>query len=82
MTKGSDVDGPLAMGMRRLSIIDLAGGHQPLNDPYTDGTLVLVANGEIYNFRELRAELEARGHRFKTGSDCEVILHLYADWEA
>lgn len=75
--EGVYVDGPLAMGMRRLSIIDLAGGHQPLTNH--DGTLVLVANGEIYNFRELRAELEARGHRFKTGSDCEVILHLYAD---
>lgn len=75
--EGLFVDGPLAMGMRRLSIIDLAGGHQPLTN--ADGTLVLVANGEIYNFRELRADLESKGHRFKTGSDCEVILHLYAD---
>src|SRR5262245_41710163 len=63
--------------MRRLSIIDLAGGHQPLAN--AEGTLWLVANGEIYNFRELRRDLEARGHRFKTGSDCETILHLYAE---
>src|SRR5215467_8822997 len=65
--EGSYADGPCAIGMRRLSIIDLAGGHQPL------------ANGEIYNFRELRRDLEARGHRFKTGSDCETIIHLYAE---
>jgi len=75
--EGMHVDGPCALGMRRLSIIDLAGGHQPLSN--TDGTLWLVANGEIYNFRELRRELEARGHRFKTGSDCETILHAYAE---
>ena len=71
-------DGPCAIGMRRLSIIDLAGGHQPLSNE--DGSLWLVANGEIYNFRELRADLEARGHRFKTGSDCETILHLYEEY--
>jgi asparagine synthase (glutamine-hydrolysing) len=70
-------DGPCALGMRRLSIIDLAGGHQPLSNE--EGTLWLVANGEIYNYRELRRDLEARGHRFKTGSDCETILHLYED---
>jgi len=75
--EGAHADGPCAIGMRRLSIIDLAGGHQPLSSP--DGTLWLVANGEIYNFRELRRDLEARGHRFKTGSDCETILHLYAE---
>ncbi len=75
--EGRHVDGPLAMGMRRLSIIDLAGGHQPLSNE--DGTLWLVANGEIYNFRELRQELEARGHRFATGSDCETLLHLYEE---
>ena len=61
--------------MRRLSIIDLAGGHQPLSN--ADGTLWLVCNGEIYNYRELRAELQAQGHGFKTASDCEVLLHLY-----
>jgi len=72
---GMHLDGPCGIGMRRLSIIDLAGGHQPLSN--ADGTLWLVCNGEIYNFRELRAELEARGYRFKTGSDSEVLLHLY-----
>jgi asparagine synthase (glutamine-hydrolysing) len=71
-------DGPCAIGMRRLSVIDLAGGHQPLSNE--EGTLWLVANGEIYNYRELRRELEARGHRFKTASDCETILHLYEDY--
>jgi len=75
--EGTHVDGPCALGMRRLSIIDLAGGHQPLSS--IDGTLWLVANGEIYNFRALRRDLEARGHRFRTGSDCETILHLYAE---
>ena len=75
--EGRHVDGPLAFGMRRLSIIDVGGGHQPLTNE--DGTLWLVANGEIYNFRELRADLEARGHVFRTGSDCETILHLYEE---
>ena len=74
--EGRHVEGPLAFGMRRLSIIDVGGGHQPLSNE--DGTLWLVANGEIYNFRELRAELTAQGHRFITGSDCETLLHLYA----
>jgi asparagine synthase (glutamine-hydrolysing) len=73
--EGRYVDGPVAMGMRRLSIIDVAGGHQPLSNE--DGSLWLVANGEIYNFRELRTELTAQGHRFATGSDCETLLHLY-----
>ncbi len=76
--QGVYADGPCAIGMRRLSIIDLAGGHQPLKN--ADGTLWLVCNGEIYNFRELRTELQARGHRFLTGSDCEVIIHLYAEY--
>jgi asparagine synthase (glutamine-hydrolysing) len=73
--EGRHVDGPLAFGMRRLSIIDVAGGHQPLTNE--DRTLWLIANGEIYNFRELRAELVAQGHRFMTASDCETLLHLY-----
>ena len=60
--EGAHVDGPCAIGMRRLSIIDLAGGHQPLTS--ADGRIWLVCNGEIYNFRELRRELEGRGHRF------------------
>ena len=76
--EGFHADGPCAIGMRRLSIIDLAGGHQPLSN--SDGTLWLVCNGEIYNFRELRRELEGLGHRFKTASDSEVILHSYAQY--
>ena len=76
--EGHHVDGPCAIGMRRLSIIDLAGGHQPLSNE--DQTLWLVANGEIYNFRELRAELQGAGHRFRTGSDCEVLLHAYEQY--
>ncbi len=75
--EGAHADGPCAIGMRRLSIIDLAGGHQPISN--ADGTLWVVCNGEIYNFRELRSELEARGHRFKTHSDSEVVLHAYAE---
>ena len=75
--EGTHVDGPCAIGMRRLSIIDVAGGHQPLQS--ADGSLWLVCNGEIYNYRELRAELEGRGHRFLTHSDCEVILALYRE---
>lgn len=73
--EGAHVDGACGIGMRRLSIIDLEGGHQPISN--ADDTLWLVCNGEIYNFRELRAELEARGCRFKTRSDSEVLLHLY-----
>jgi asparagine synthase (glutamine-hydrolysing) len=67
----------IAMAMRRLSIIDVAHGWQPLYNE--DQSLVLIANGEIYNFIELRAQLQARGHSFKTGSDCETILHLYEE---
>jgi asparagine synthase (glutamine-hydrolysing) len=68
----------VALAARRLSIIDLGGGGQPL---YTaDRSLALVANGEIYNHAELRRLLEARGHRFTTGSDCEAILHAYAEY--
>ena len=73
--EGIHIDGACGIAMRRLSIIDLAGGHQPLSN--MDETLWLVCNGEIYNYRELRAELQARGYHFKTGSDSEVMLHLY-----
>lgn len=73
--EGMHIDGPCGIAMRRLSIIDLAGGHQPLSN--IDQTLWLVCNGEIYNYRELRAELQAKGYQFKTGSDSEVLLHLY-----
>lgn len=67
--------GRCGIAMRRLSIIDLAGGHQPISN--ADDSLWVVCNGEIYNFRALREELQARGYRFKTGSDSEVLLHLY-----
>ena len=75
--EGMQIDGACGIAMRRLSIIDLAGGHQPLSN--VEQTLWLVCNGEIYNYRELRAELQAKGHQFKTGSDSEVLLHLYAE---
>ena len=68
----------IGLGMRRLSIIDLEGGWQPLYNE--DRSLALIANGEIYNFVELRVKLEGRGHRFSTHSDCETILHLYEDY--
>lgn len=71
-----EADG-IGIGMRRLSIIDVAGGHQPIANE--DESLVIVFNGEIYNYRELREELLARGHRFRTRSDTEVVLHLYED---
>ena len=73
--EGMHIDGACGIAMRRLSIIDLAGGHQPLSNH--DGSLWLVCNGEIYNYRELRVELQAKGYHFKTGSDSEVLLHLY-----
>ena len=66
-----------ALGMRRLRIIDLAGGHQPVFNE--DRSIWVVFNGEIYNFRELRKELEDQGHRFRTQTDTEVIVHLYED---
>ena len=68
------------LGMRRLSIIDLAGGHQPLFNE--DRNAWIVFNGEIYNFPELRPELESRGHNFRTHSDTEVIIHLYEEMGA
>jgi asparagine synthase (glutamine-hydrolysing) len=72
--------GPAGLGMRRLSIIDLACGHQPIHNE--DSTVWTVFNGEIYNFLELRAELQARGHSFYTHSDTEVIVHLYEEMGA
>lgn len=68
-------DDHAVLGHRRLSIIDLEGGRQPLCN--AEGTISLVCNGEIYNYKELRRDLEARGHRFLTHSDCEVIIGLY-----
>src|SRR4051794_33030106 len=74
---GAVVDGPAALAMRRLSIIDLPGGHQPIANE--DGSIQVVLNGEIYNYRELRERLIARGHSFSTHSDTEVLVHLYED---
>lgn len=76
--EGSFAEGPMLLGMRRLSIIDVAGGHQPITGE--DGNVVVVCNGEIYNFQALRTELEGRGHRFTTRSDTEVIVHGYEEW--
>ena len=75
--EGSFSGGHVWLGMRRLSIIDLQGGWQPLYNE--DRSLVLVANGEIYNYVELRQSLLTRGHTFRTGSDCETIVHLYEE---
>ena len=68
----------VGFGFRRLSIIDLAGGHQPMSD--AEETVWVMLNGEIYNFKELRAELEKRGYSFRTRSDTEVIIHGYKEW--
>jgi asparagine synthase (glutamine-hydrolysing) len=76
--EGYFVDGALGFGFRRLSIIDLGGGHQPMSD--AEESVWVIFNGEIYNFPELRAELEGKGHRFRTHSDTEVILHGYKEW--
>lgn len=75
---GAHFDKDVALGMRRLSIIDLDGGKQPMTNER--GDVVTVFNGEIYNFAELRRELQSRGHRFRTASDTEVIVHLYEDF--
>jgi asparagine synthase (glutamine-hydrolysing) len=81
--RGPDEDGLLlapsaALGMRRLSIIDLPGGHQPVFNESRN--VAVVFNGEIYNFPQLRKTLEARGHMFRTASDTEVIVHAYEEW--
>ena len=76
--EGYFISGNVGLGFRRLSIIDLAGGHQPMSD--ADETVWVILNGEIYNFKELRVELEARGHRFRTNSDTEAIVHGYKQW--
>ena len=76
--EGYFIAGPIGLGFRRLSIIDLAGGHQPMSDE--DETVWVIFNGEIYNFKELRSELLSQGHRFRTNSDTEVIVHGYREW--
>lgn len=78
--EGVYAHGPVGLGMRRLSIIDLSGGRQPIHNE--DQTVWVVFNGEIYNFPELRQELEGRGHCFYTHSDTEVIVHLYEEMGA
>ena len=81
--RGPDDDGYLvndrvALGFRRLSIIDLTTGHQPMTR--NAGDLTVIYNGEIYNYRELRAELTALGYTFDTASDTETLLHGYLEW--
>ena len=76
--EGIHVQPGVGLGMRRLSIIDLAGGRQPIHNETS--TVWVVFNGEIYNYRELRAELEAHGHHFSTSSDTESIVHAYEQW--
>ena len=76
--EGFYFDRSLGLGFRRLSIIDLAGGHQPMCDAHK--SVWIVFNGEIYNYKELRAELESHGHVFQTSSDTEVIIYGYKQW--
>lgn len=76
--EGAYIAGTAGIGMRRLSIIDLASGHQPIHNE--ERTLWVVLNGEIYNYRELREDLEAKGHRFYTQSDTETLVHLYEEY--
>src|SRR5829696_9020073 len=83
--RGPDEDGffvheNVALAMRRLAIIDLKGGQQPIFNQ--EKTAVIVFNGEIYNFQELKKDLEARGHKFDTNCDTEVIVHLYDEYGA
>jgi len=75
--EGVHFEPPVGIGMRRLKVIDLEGGHQPMANE--DGSLWIVFNGEIYNYRQLRRDLEKRGHTFVTASDTEVILHLFEE---
>ena len=73
--QGAMTEGSVALGMRRLAIIDVAGGNQPIRNE--TGRISIVFNGEAYNFQSVRADLESRGHVFKTHSDTEAALHAY-----
>src|SRR5512135_2514772 len=77
-SEGYYVNESVGLAISRLAVIDVTGGQQPIYNE--DGAIVVVFNGEIYNFRELRAELEKLGHRFRTQSDTEVIVHGYEQW--
>src|SRR5437867_1690449 len=76
--EGFFISGPVGLGSRRLSIIDLAGGHQPMSD--AEESVWITFNGEIYNYKEIRSELQGKGHQFRTNSDTEVIIHGYKEW--
>jgi asparagine synthase (glutamine-hydrolysing) len=76
--QGTLVKNQVALGMRRTSIIDLAGGHQPISG--CDGAFTIVFNGEISHYRDLQRELESRGHRVRTSSDTEAIVHAYEEF--
>src|SRR5579862_8995632 len=79
-SEGSFVDGGIGLAARRLAIIDLAGGDQPISSE--DGACTVIQNGEIYNYRELNRELARAGHRIASGSDTETIVHAYEEWGA
>ena len=76
--EGVHLRGPLGLGHRRLAIIDPECGAQPMSNE--DGAVWITYNGEIYNFQEIRAELETRGHVFRTRSDTEMVVHAYEEW--